>query len=201
MDIQKVLTITSEDGKGDPKIDIEASLERLNFLITGKVKIADIIEQSTFMEVSSSGFKLDFLAAIGKEVWHGQPLLMAKVTGKSSGPLNNPQFELTIDLQQNFLKFVKEKAEEGLLQASKAVEQELNKAQNEINKIDSVVATANAKIKEAEKKVNDARGALKAIQDARAQTNRVFDDAKKNVAKIKDQIKELDQWYQSLPAV
>lgn len=201
IEIDHVLQLTSADGTGDPRIDVEATLDRQNFLITGMIKIADIIEQSTFMEISSKGFKFDFLSAIGKTAWHGKPLLMAKVTADTSGTLSDPQFNLVIDLQQYFLKFIQEQATEGLQQAAKAVEKELKQAQNEIDKINNVIVTADTKIKEAEKQVNDARNALKTIQEARAKTKQTFEDAQRTVGKLRDEIGELDRWYALLPAV
>ena len=198
---ENILKVTSADGKGDPRIDMEISFDRQNFLITGLINIANIIEQSTFIEISASGFKLDCIGAIGKAAWHGKPLLMAQIKAETSGPLTNPQFILMIDLQQYFMQFIKEQANEQLAKASQAVEAELNHAQQEIDKINSVIATADNKIKDAERQVNGARDALKKIQEARTSVSQTFENAQRNVNTLKDKIKELDQWYQSLPTI
>lgn len=201
INVLDLLKITSADGKGDPKIDIEVTLDRQNFLITGLINIANIIQQSSFVEIASDGFKFEFIQAVGPTLWHNKPLLLASVKGATSGTLTDPQFNLNLEFQQYFQDFIKEQVQENFKIAEKAISDELTNAQHTIDRVHGVVDEANRQIDDARKQVTNARGALQKIQEAHRQTNDAFNSAKSDVDKIRQEIKELDQWYNSLPTV
>lgn len=200
INVLNVLKVTGAGGTGDPKVDIEASLGRQNFLISGTIAIADLVKAEAYMQLSSAGFSFNFSAIVGKSLFEGKPLLDAQVTGRTSGPITNPQFTVIFDFQQYFQEFIKKEADEGLKIAEKAVEDGINHAQSQINKIDGVIRNADAKIKAAEAEVNHARSAIATIKKVRDTATQKIAEAQSRVNSIKKEIQELDRWYNGLPA-
>lgn len=201
IDIDNVLLITDAEGKGDPKVDIELSFDRQSFLITGRILLAEFIEALAKMEVSSSGFMFDFMSAVGKTEFEGKPLLLAQVRGNSSGTLKNPNFTVSLDFQQNLKRFITQQVNQQLRVAEKAIEDALNLAQSELTRINAVSKQADAKITQARNQLQKARSSLKKIQQAQEDAQSKLKTARQNVESIKKEIRNLDTWYNSLPAV
>lgn len=195
-----VLEITSADGKGDPKIDAELSFDRQKFVVTGKIKLIDLVEKEAELKADLHGFSFSFAEAIGKEVFEGKPLLMSQITGSSSGSFTNPQFSVTIDFQQNFTRYILKFIAENFQNAQQSIIKSINDAQHSINKINAISANATKKIDAARADVAQMRQTLDAIQQARKASDAKFETAKRTVNEIREEIRKLDAWYNALPA-
>lgn len=136
---------------GGPEIDIELSMARQQFLITGMLDIEDIFSISSDINISRSGIDFNFNTFIGPR---DSKLFMASVKGFSSGPLSDPDFNLTIEMQQKFIDTIKDQIIDALKIAQVKVHEKIDTAVSNINKVDK-------QVKEAQDDIDKARDAVK----------------------------------------
>jgi hypothetical protein len=202
IDLGGVLKVTGRGEKQKPEIDIEVSLDRQKFLITGIGNLADILIAEILFEIKRQGieFKMEGNFGGDRVQYEGHPLLYAKVDAQATGSFMSPEFTVEIVFQQYLKKYLFDQISKGFDEAKRVVERDLTTAQKEIDKINSVVKDADEKIKDARDKVANAKRALDAIDTAIADTQKAFKKAQSDVDSIKRQISELDTWYNGLPA-
>lgn len=194
-----VLKITDKEGTGDPKVDIELTFDRQQFLITGMLQLASLYKKVTYVQLNSSGFEFEFTDSIGSELYEGKPLLESKVIGKSSGSFQDPQFVIVIEFQQNLQKFIRKQVLDNVEGAQRQVIDALNTAQNEVAKAQKTKEDADRAIKAARDRVNALRSAVEPIREAREKAKKDLQSAKDAVASIRKEIDKLKQWYSNLP--
>ncbi len=213
INIKNVLKITGYEDKetgvklDKPKLDVEFTLQRQIFHLSGLLNIADIIQSKTLLEFSDQGVIFDFEESFGgdKLTWTDStgkktPLLYARVKGKSSGSLKDPDFTLNIVFKQYLKQYLVWVIRKKIEEAKKEVREGINKAQKEIDKIDGVIADMNKKIESARKDVKEAKSDYgRRIDDVR-ELQKKFDAAAKDTAAIDKKISDLKAWYNALPA-
>jgi hypothetical protein len=183
-----------------PEVDIELKLNRQVFLVQGAMVLGSeangvFYKVANCLKFDRSGIGFEFLSQIG-----GNKLLYSRVAGRSSGPLSNPQFELAIDFEQHLQQFIKDQVNNAFNLAQREIVNGINKAQDEIRKIDQIKADASTKIKEAEAQVAAARATLASIEGAIKQSDDAFASAQQDVSSIDGEIKKLQTWWNGLPA-
>lgn len=198
-----VLPMQGVDVSNMPRVDIELTLKRQNFLISGALNLADLFSADACMSIDRSGMHFMFETGLKKAneviMWDGKPLFLARIIAHSSGDLLDPQFTLNIDFIQYLQQYIKQKADEGLKKAQEAVVDALNSAQADLNKIKDAMAESDKKLEDARAQLESARRSLTAITDAKAEARGALDKAKRDVASLQNEIDSLKRWYYSLP--
>jgi uncharacterized protein YgfB (UPF0149 family) len=146
---------------GGPSIDIELSTARQNFLVTGMLDLEYIFSISTDISISRSGIDFNFLTQVGPDAFK----FMAEVKGHSSGPLSDPDFNLYMKMEQNFVNFIKEKVVAGLQVAQKEVQDKINEAIRDVDSIDKQIADAKAGIDKANKNIEEWKNKVRSLDE------------------------------------
>lgn len=191
--------IEGGSGQDRPEVDIELTFDRQVFLVQGSMVVGDeasgiFYKTANCLHFSTEGIRFEFLSQIGSN-----KLLYSHVIGQSSGDITNPQFALKIDFEQHMQQFIKDQVNVAFNAAQKEIVAGINTAQEEINKIDGVIADSAKKIQEAEAQVAAAQKALAPLDAAMAQTNKAIADAQKEVQSIDDKKRALQVWWNGLP--
>lgn len=190
-----------EDQK--PRIDIELTLKRQNFLISGSVNIANLFGSDTCMSIDNRGLNFMMEAGMrnrdGEVIMHNnKPLFLARLLANAD--FSKPdKMGLSIDFMQNLQEFIRDTADQAFRDAQREVVNGINKAQQEIGKIDGVIADAHKKFEEADRQFETAKKNLEDIKKAKSDVEAAFAKAKADVDSLSHQIKELDEWYDRLP--
>lgn len=212
ININNILKITGYEDKetnvklDKPKLDIEFTVQRQIVHLSGLLNIAEIIQSKTFLEFSNQGIAFDFEEAFGGDTltWIDAagkkvPLLYARVKGKSSNILSNPDFTIAIVFQQYLNQYLAGAVKQKIETAKKEVEEGIERAQKEIDKIDAVIADMNKKIGSARQDVARAKSDYGKRIDEVRELQKKLDAASKDSATIDKKIHDLKMWYASLP--
>lgn len=193
-----VMTSAADTNKG-PSMGIQFGLDAQKIWIDGLINVANVFKSSTQMNITLNGFDFKITADIGATVYQGNSLL--HLEGKSTASFVKPiDFSLDVMFQQSLQKYIIEQVNIAFNAAKKAVEDALNAAKNEINKVDDLNKTIDSKFKDANNKLQSAKSSLKAISDAKASVKAAFDSAKRDVDSIQREIDSLDAWWNALPS-
>lgn len=199
----EVLKVYGEDEDRRAKVDIEMTLARQKFLITGILELVGFYKKKTFLEISSGGISFTFEDAMGggELMWDGHPLFLSRVHGQSSGGFTNPDFMIEILFEQYLQKFIKAQIDSAFNKAKEEVEKSLQGAANKVDETlknaaesaDKEIAAARQAVADLRKKKDDINKTIEAAQSA-------IDSAQKDVDSLLKQRNELNDWYYSLPA-
>jgi hypothetical protein len=185
------LSITSshpgDSPTGGPIIDLELSPSLQQFLLSGKIDLDKIFLIDSYMKVTTSGIEFNFDTDIA------QGMFNAHVVGKSSGPINNPDFDLLIDMKQKFIKYILDQVNAQLSIAQKEIKEKIDRAQREIDKINTAVATSDRDIQAAQNKIDAIRKIVDTLTSRIQEANKIIDDAKRNVDNAQKKLDALNQ--------
>lgn len=177
-------------------LNMEQDLSKQGILVSGLFKVAGIFEQDSYFRMDKSGIEFNLETALGKEAYHGKPLLQTCMNGKSSGPLTNPDFKLILDFQQYFLLYVREQSIEAIAKAKEKVKQDIASAKKESEeKLKQANKEAQAGIDNAKAQVQKAQDALdainKQIENIKSEFRKKRDDAKKQRESLQKDVDDL----------
>ncbi|MDR3550356.1 MAG: hypothetical protein P4L31_03015 [Candidatus Babeliales bacterium] len=129
-----------EKFKNGPLMHLALTPDKQEMLISGKLKLADIFQEQSYVSINSQGMSFDFLAkALGNS-----PLLEAHVNGTSSIVGNAPQFELLVEFTNKLNDYIIQQVHQGIQTAKDKITEGINQAK----------ATSNKKIQDAQDTVN-----------------------------------------------
>lgn len=179
-------------------LNLEQDLSKQGILVSGLFKVAEIFEEEAYFRMDKDGIEFDFETALGKTAYHGKPLLQTCINGKSSGPLTNPDFALTLDFQQYLLSYVKEQTKVAIMKAKEDVRAGVASAKQEtVTKLTAASQEASTGIDKAVEEVKKSQDALDAINKKINDIKETFSNAKKDAQKTRDtldqEIKDLEQ--------
>jgi hypothetical protein len=155
INIANLLKIDGRNGSDKPEVDIELSLARQNFLIQGELSLANLYKTATSISITRAGIEFDFL-----ESMNNNTLLYSHVHGQSSGSLNNPQFQISIDFEQHLQQYIKDRVNELFAIEQHQIIASINAAQQQVNTLNQVRADAQKELEEARNKVAQAEQSL-----------------------------------------
>lgn len=184
------------DAEVGPVMRLAVTLEKQEILLSGLIKIGDIIEQDSYLKMTLGGIEFAFDAGLGKTIYHGHPLLEAHIVGKSSGSLTSPQFNLLVDFKDNTRKFVLEQAHDALSQAKDKIKEEFNAAIKEVERLRQTEKEGQEQITRAKEDVNKAREKLASIDRAIAEAQGKIQEKQNEVNSLQRQIDDLNHKIQ-----
>lgn len=213
INIKNIIKITGYQDKAlkkavdKPKLDIEFTLQQQYVHLSGMIDIAGIIKSKSLLNFSNEGITFDFEDAIGGNTltWtdtEGKkvPLLYARVTGKSSGSLSDPNFSLELIFKNYLKQYLINQISQGLDTAKKEISNAITIAQKEIDTVDNAIQKINKKFASAHTDVQAGKEDYgKRIDDVRALKDKKNEDCRGELEKINKKISDLNKWYNNLP--
>jgi len=177
--------------KTGPMMHLDLSLFKQELLVSGKISVAGIFENESYISLSKNGFAFDFRTALGPEQYNGQPLLQSEIKGQSSGSLDKPQFTLTITFEQNLQKYIIAQTKLAIKKAHDDVHNKLGKAiadtANSMQQAQASIATVSTQVTTSTSTANTQ--AQQSLQDAQAQV----DSLQKDIDHLNDMIASHEQ--------
>jgi len=201
--IPNLFSLTDADGVKDPVIDVEMSLTRQKCLVSGMIGIGPgpLIKQKTFLDVSMSGAKAEFEAAIGDTLFENKPLLSAKVKCGIGGSFKDPQVDLYVQFQQNLQKFIRQAILNGVDSAKQQVIQGITRAQEDIKVLDAAQKANEQDINRMIQDVEKLKQVQQKFTDAEKEVLDKLKVLEDTVSDIDKQIESKKNWYYNLPKV
>ncbi|MCX5922325.1 MAG: hypothetical protein NTX86_03285 [Candidatus Dependentiae bacterium] len=185
---------------GGPLMSMTLALAKQQLFISGKIKLGEVFETQSCMDISSDGVAFDFITALGKAQYKKQgqpdkPLLAVRLKGKSEGNITSSDFDFKVDacFQQYLLQYLRDQVEVGIDQAQKEVKKALEAAEKEVREqTEKAQAQVQAGIATAQAKVDDAKKSLSAIDDAIKKEKDAIEKAQADVNSATDTLNNID---------
>lgn len=173
-----------------PGFDIQLTLERQNFLISGVVDLGGIYQAKTDIRIGSSGLSFDM-----EEEFNLGPLGQSKtqIRAETSGPISNPDFKIHMEFSSDIKKKLKEQIDMGIAIAAKEVQKGIDDAERNLNAgAADAQKQINTAMNNATQQINDARKKLDPIKNAKASASNAIKDAQNKVKEINTALHALD---------
>ncbi len=181
---------------GGPQVDIELTMQRQIFLISGLLEIDSIISGSGDMQVSKNGINFNFEVAVGSD-----QLFLGQMKGQSKGSLSNPGFDFTIIMKQKFIDFANEYISQALKEAEKELKQKIGKTVDEIKKLNKEIDKHKKDIENAQKEVEKKKNDLEKINKASKEAETEINKWKNEVKKLQDRINKNEAEIKTLSRI
>lgn len=173
---------------GGPEIDIELTLEKQIFLVSGMLDLSGIFQESADISISSDGIQFAFDANIGPD-----KMFDASVVGKSSGAITDPDFKLTIDMKQKFTEYIQKAATDAINKVENEIKEKMEAAIKKVNSINDRIASDQKAIDDAEKAVKSAKDKIDSINSAIATSDKKIDEATQKVKSAKNAVDSINK--------
>jgi len=169
-----------------PLMHLAISKEKQELLISGKISIASMFEEETYISINKSGLTFDLKASFGKAVFHGKSLIEAHLnaTAKFEKPIN---FHVVAEFQSNLQQYILEEVKNGLEKAKDEITKGISEAKQAVGEkmgsaehsISGASSSATSAISGASEK---ASGAIQSAQEK-------VDSLQKDVDRLKESVK------------
>lgn len=178
--------IDDKQFRAGPMMHLALSKDQQELLISGKISLANLFKEDTYIKINQKGFTFDLETTMGDAMYNGKPLLDIEM--KADATFQKPiNFHVLLSFQQHFKQFIVDEVHKGIEKAKDEITKGISQAKHEVSEklggaehtvsgsqgaVGSGIGSAQAK----------ARHDLKSAQDA-------VDSLQKDIDHLKDSIK------------
>lgn len=163
---------------GGPIVKLILTLPEQEFLLSGKIELADLFKVDSRVSISRNDLSFRFETAIAN-------MFQALVEGKSEINVPKPDFRLVIDFRQQFTDYALKYINEALTELQRQTERDISRAQADVQRINNEIANADRQITEARSKVEQARNDLRSWDNQLAEIDRSINQQRNELNKIR----------------
>lgn len=189
INIADLLIVTGKGGVGDPIVDVELTLLRQKFLISGRINLANLYHKEAFLEITNHSIEFNFEEALGGDKFNvnGEPLLLSQVHGIATSLDQN--FVIDIAFKEYLQKYLEDQINKQFNAAKIEVEKQINSAKKDVASVRVYAQEVEQQIAEAREAVTAAKKEVDTINESIKQAQHNVDLAQEEVNILKRKIK------------